>query len=1015
MKMRLPKMLAVALMSAMCAGVAYANAPQRHTPEAIITDSLDGIGSAGKVAKDGSGALSVIGNKSVSANLFVREGSVVVGDGATDTTLTITPPTPSYGSLIVAGKDAEVIFDKAVLDNNAAGFIRIGGYDGNGSLKLINGSKSTDDVELFTIGVNAMPASQVTAAPQCTTKGGSGSDAGEAYEGTYAAAKNGSGASFGRGDVLVSGGSELELSHASFWMGEGSLTVEGGSKATAGDTNRGFRTLLGLGENTTSDIVVKDGSELVVNARSEFSTNCSDNSSANITADGGKITVSAMGQNSAYLGASYNYQGVDTSAVVTVKNGGEINFNSKTTYFLRSESAAKGAELVVNVEDTGSAINFSSSTTEIHEGTIITNSGRLTATDAGGYFKIYGGEIQNKAGGAIDIKTKWSMYMDGGILRNEDGGTVTLATQNREVYIYGGELDNAEGGVIDAENMMMQIASMTGSATVPKVTNAGELSARTMEIKGSAIVENSGTIKTSESISIAGSASVTNSGAIDTGTSYTWLKGAGATLTMQDGGSIGRLFVSNGALVIDGDATMNGALSAFDSLESGASACIVFTDGSSLDMQQKKVTLNSGNLEVAIVLQVDGTVGQLTSLEEQEFFKNYSADSDLDANQEVLVVGSDGSVSVRKLGDINYGIVVSPSGNQRAVYDALMSMVQDGVASPELQALVSSQDPAALEAALNALSGHEYATAMSSQMEGNMAHLGRLRAAMGKGSALVPGAVADDGKGGQPTRLPLVAGVSVFQDESEVDGDAHGDGYDRTELGAMVNAECQVRDNLTLGGAISYGRTKLRTDGSMNRHEDNTRLDAYALYGKKRWSFATSLGLSLHQHELKRALGRDDVNGYAINFMQEAACTVYSNAAESVQVVGTVESSWNTMDNISDGMLYADDQSAWSTDVTVGVRYNRALRALGYAPAGVFTAQAGVTASIGDINPALEVGMGGYTWRQDCAKRNRWGWSLSAGVDVPVKTNVSVYAAGETVLRGDSNSVNGQIGVRVAF
>ena len=99
----------------------------------------------------------------------------------------------------------------------------------------------------------------------------------------------------------------------------------------------------------------------------------------------------------------------------------------------------------------------------------------------------------------------------------------------------------------------------------------------------------------------------------------------------------------------------------------------------------------------------------------------------------------------------------------------------------------------------------------------------------------------------------------------------------------------------------------------------------------------------------------------------------------------------------------------------VGERYNRALRALGSAPAGVFTAQAGVTASIGDINPALELGMGGYTWRQDCAKRNRWGWSLSAGVDVPVKPNLSVYAAGETVLRGDSNSVNGQIGVRVAF
>ena len=97
------------------------------------------------------------------------------------------------------------------------------------------------------------------------------------------------------------------------------------------------------------------------------------------------------------------------------------------------------------------------------------------------------------------------------------------------------------------------------------------------------------------------------------------------------------------------------------------------------------------------------------------------------------------------------------------------------------------------------------------------------------------------------------------------------------------------------------------------------------------------------------------------------------------------------------------------------MRYNCALRAWGNAPAGMFSAQAGVRTSVGDINPSMELGMGGYTWRQDCAKSNRWGWSMSAGVDVPVRTDVSVFGAAETVLRGDYNSAGGQIGVRVAF
>lgn len=348
------------------------------------------------------------------------------------------------------------------------------------------------------------------------------------------------------------------------------------------------------------------------------------------------------------------------------------------------------------------------------------------------------------------------------------------------------------------------------------------------------------------------------------------------------------------------------------------------------------------------------------------------------------------------------------SRNQSRFYNAARAAAAADPDNLALIELTTARDEAAVKAGIDAMSGHEYATAMSSQIEGNLGHLRRLHGAMGKGEML--GKVTD-AKMDTTTVSPWRAGVSVFHEETEIDSDARGDGYDRSETGAMLNVEYLTRKDVTLGGAISYGRTNLRTDGAARRHEDNTRFDVYALYGQKRWSFATSLGLGMHEHEL---LG-GDVDGYSINFLQDAAYTVLSNEKSNVQVFGTVESSWNDIDGCSDGVVSAGSQDAWATDVTAGVRYNRALRAFGNAPAGVFTAQTGVTASIGDIKSGVDMNLGGYGYRQESATRNRWGWNIGAGVDVPVRSNVSVYGTAEAVLRGDSNSVDGQIGVKVSF
>ena len=505
----------------------------------------------------------------------------------------------------------------------------------------------------------------------------------------------------------------------------------------------------------------------------------------------------------------------------------------------------------------------------------------------------------------------------------------------------------------------------------------------------------------------------------------------GSAFTAQEGATVKDLTMTTGTMNISGTVT-------FNNVNLGTSVTTFAAAGSTpltLNITQGAVIEGQGvyiapTTIVNVLLNGDYkegdvlfTMADAAAAEELEgdtvYFVNKNGApfglSTMSANAGVVTAGTPGPT----------GTTLNLSSNQNSFYNAVKAAVTAGSVEPALVALAICQDEAEAKAAIDAMSGHEYATAMSSQIEGNLGHLRRLRGSMGKGTALgsyvaTPSSAATlDEKGNEvQAATPAVTdirnwrvGVSAFHEETELDGDSSGDGYDRSETGAMLTAEYYVNKDVTLGGAISYGRTKLSTDGAKSRHEDNTRFDVYALYGKKRWSFATSLGVGMHEHEL---LG-GDVDGYSINFLQDAAYTVLSREKDNVQVFGTIESSWNEIDSCSDGMISADNQDAWATDVTVGLRYNRALPALGNAPAGVFTVQAGVTASIGDIKSNADMDINGFGYTQKSATRDRWGWNMGAGVDVPVRTNVSVYGAAEAVLRGDSNSVDGQIGVKVSF
>lgn len=139
MKIHLPKGLRLALLGAiMSYTVAYgADSPMLDVIDEIIsveagttqnfTPRTDTTGYSYSIAKDGDGTLLFTGAGTNNATLYVREGLMQVGDGMTETSLTIRPGSYQaegrYTGMGVSGKNAEVCFDKASAASNETAFL----------------------------------------------------------------------------------------------------------------------------------------------------------------------------------------------------------------------------------------------------------------------------------------------------------------------------------------------------------------------------------------------------------------------------------------------------------------------------------------------------------------------------------------------------------------------------------------------------------------------------------------------------------------------------------------------------------------------------------------------------------------------------------------------------------------------------------------------------------------------------------------------------------------------------
>ncbi len=364
------------------------------------------------------------------------------------------------------------------------------------------------------------------------------------------------------------------------------------------------------------------------------------------------------------------------------------------------------------------------------------------------------------------------------------------------------------------------------------------------------------------------------------------------------------------------------------------------------------------------------------------------------------------------------------SRDQRAAYSVLTRVADSGTATGTLMAMAeqvrmaAAVDPSAARALLDRLSGAELATVISSQMEGNMAHLRRLRGAIGSGQAI-------------SSNHRVGAYITGYTEDNRLEQDAQGRGYHRTEIGGTLGVETARRDGkLVVGAALSAGRAYVSPSGpALRYHEDIIREDVYLVANFGRLRSTTTVGLGQHEIDTRRTLPNGvmahakEATGSSVNLSEELAVTLNRSEKHSFESFFAVESSYNRIDGFSEGganpaALNVDAHEAFATDLSLGLRANFLFPMVSGAPSAVFSVQGAAITSVGDTVTDVTMHYAGapdFPYSVRSAKRNRWGYSAGASLTVPVTPNAAVFGSSEAILRGDSHEVTATLGVKLNF
>ena len=439
MKTKLPKRLLAALVASMCAATAEAG---YYSPTTITESGEMQLGTKAASntytidAKDSDGAATVTGNVKSGSALYVRDGVLTIGNTQTHNTVELAPQ--GGGQLVskdgptilsVAGKNAQLVIDNATVTSSVEASTSIGGADGNGSLIIQNGGKylGGNKVSFFvgypSYNLEGEAPTQVNV--HATTEGLTGTVTGDTsklenrYKGEYTPGAEGTGTSYGRGVVTVTGKSELVTGYGGFYMQEGEMNVQLNSTVKTGT----YTHFMGDGKGATSKLNVESGSTMSFNGAlktgrySDASTKIKVNS-ATLNMKGGVLGVGTKDA------ATNTYKANNSVTTIDLQDKAVMNLTGTLEVGCLARS-------VIDIADTASIVASDSTNVSfvISEAGVVNNYGEIAVKTS-----IEGGSLTLDAGSKMaDITmTEGDIYVNGATSTGAltlNGGTITFAAK----------------------------------------------------------------------------------------------------------------------------------------------------------------------------------------------------------------------------------------------------------------------------------------------------------------------------------------------------------------------------------------------------------------------------------------------------------------------------------------------------------------------------------------------------------------------------------------------------------
>ena len=255
-------------------------------------------------------------------------------------------------------------------------------------------------------------------------------------------------------------------------------------------------------------------------------------------------------------------------------------------------------------------------------------------------------------------------------------------------------------------------------------------------------------------------------------------------------------------------------------------------------------------------------------------------------------------------------------------------------------------------------------------------------------------------------------------------------GYDFNTWGATVGANVDLSENLIVGMAFSasYGEIDVDSADKATGNNDACYINFFARHQNERWVQLLILTAGMNDMDLERKVGdytaSGSTSGTSFSAYYELGYTFaldeeYSHILQpivSASITSAQVDKYRESGSIGNAALEYDSNALVYGTVGAGLRYQGVLSQSVFERNTVLEVRAMVTADFGDKTDEASVSMaGGKVNTVSGTDTTGLGYTIGAGLSIPVQMQTTLYADVDMTLRTDYTGVRANVGLRYDF